>query len=82
MYTFHANTIDEVITAAGVIGEDEQAYITAAQLREGAKVLIAVRDDLAKCHELCKELGAPDLGGGTFGLVKRLEFLKNNRQEQ
>ena len=34
------------------------------------------RDILLRCHELCTQMGVPDLGGGFLGLVKRLEFLK------
>ena len=72
---FVVSSIEDAITAAGLMDDDERTYLTGADLKKIVPQLIDLRDDLIKCHELCTKLGVPDLGGGVHGLRQRLEKL-------
>jgi len=74
---FVVNTIDEMVTAVSLVTDEDKVYMTGRQFKETALHLMELGRDVALCHQLCSDIGAPDLGGGTEGVVKRLEFLKN-----
>jgi hypothetical protein len=78
-YQFDANTFEEVITAAGIVEDDGKVYMTGKRFREMLPMMIGLKEDIEHGHRLCTEMGIPDLGGGSQGLVKRLEFLKNRK---
>jgi len=75
-FTFKIDSLEDLLTAAGIVDDDDRVHIAGKRLKELAVEAVAIKNDLIKCHEICTELGLPYLGGGTVGLRKRLEYLK------
>jgi hypothetical protein len=80
-FTFKIDSLEDLLTAAGIVDDDDRVHLAGKKLKELAVSAVAIKADLIKCHEICTELGLPDFGGGTVGLRKRLEFF-NERQKK
>ena len=76
--TIVVDSIDEMVKIATTVTDEDKIFMTGQQFKESALYLLGVGYDIARGHQLCSDMGVPDLGGGTEGLVKRLEFLKEN----
>jgi hypothetical protein len=76
---FKVASIDELITAAGIVDDNQKITITGAQLKEWGPIIVELEKDIFNCHKLCTDMGVPDMGEGTAGLVKRLTYLCQNR---
>jgi predicted kinase len=61
-YTFTVNSIEDAITAAGLMENEDRAYITGAQLKLAVKYMIEIKKDLKECHQVCNDLSIPDFG--------------------
>lgn len=80
-YQFQAANLNELETAADMLGERGTAVVTGKQIMEAVEGLKPVWSDLEACHRMCTALGAPDLGGGIEGLRKRLEHMATQLQK-
>jgi len=77
-FTFNVTNLEELITAAGIIEDDQIITITGKQLKETAVVCVKIQDDLNQCHQLLDEIGVPKSNTGLDGIKQRLEALKFN----
>lgn len=77
-YSFTVCNLEEMITAAGILDSDDRAYVTGAQLKESLVSVIGIKNEVEQSHKILTEMGIPDLGKGTHGLLKRIEFMKTN----
>ena len=75
-YTMNVTSINDLITASGIVEDNQKIFITGAQLKKCVPDIIKITQDIEICHKLCADMGLPYTGCGTNGLVQRLQELQ------
>lgn len=74
-FTFTANSVDDLVTLSSMMEPDQSVVLTSEEIKEIVPELLKLRNDIEESHGVLDKLGVPDLGEGTEGILKRLQYL-------
>ena len=74
-FTFTANSVDDLVTLASMMEPDQSVVLTSEEIKEIVPELLKLRNDIEESHEILNKMEIPNLGEGTEGILKRLQYL-------
>lgn len=74
-FTFEVSSIEDLITAAGIVEDNEVITISGKQLKEFAVGCNSIQKELNVCHQILSKIGIPESKAGLNGIKQRLENL-------